>query len=120
MVSKEVLFKKEVLLLAPETSIRKHKNSIEKFILKKKPTVIALNNLDLIKDDLINDRIACHPIRIFSDLDKYKNFSQPLILPLKSLMKWSEIKINFKVLDYGLTVENNNEFNEKSCTGLTH
>ena len=116
MVSKEVLLK-EVLLLAPGTSIRKHKNSIEKFILKKKPIVIALNNLDLIKDDLINYRIACHPIRIFSDLDKYKNFSQPLILPLKSLMKWSEIKINFKVLDYGLTVENNKfEFNEKSCT----
>ena len=113
---KEVLFKKEVLLLAPGTSIRKHKNSIEKFILKKKPIVIALNNLDLIKDDLINYRIACHPIRIFSDLDKYKNFSQPLILPLKSLMKWSEIKINFKVLDYGLMVENNKfEFNEKSC-----
>lgn len=113
---KEVFFNKEVLLLAPGASIKKHKKSIEKFIIKKKPLVVALNNLDLITDELINYRIACHPIRIFSDLDKYKNFSQPLILPLKSLIKWSEIKINFKVLDYGLSVETNKfEFNDKSC-----
>ncbi len=113
---KKVFSNKEVLLIAPGESIRVHKKSIEKFILKKTPLVVVLNNLKIIREELINYRIACHPIRILSDLDKYKGFSQPLIVPTSSLKKWSEIKIEFDTLNFGLQVkENIFEYSEKSC-----
>ena len=98
---------KEVLLLAPGESINIHKNAIQKFILKYSPIVVALNILDNIDDNLINFRIACHPIRIFSDLPKYKLFKQPLITPKKQLIKWSEKSLKFPILDYGIKVQEN-------------
>ena len=113
---KSVFFNKEVLLLAPGDSIKIHKKSIEKFILKKKPIVIVLNNLKTIKEDLISYRIACHPLRIFTDLDKYKKSSNPLIAPISALKKWSMHKIDFPNYDFGLQVrENTFEYHNKSC-----
>ena len=54
-------------------------------LLRSTPLVVALNILDDIEDELINYRIACHPVRIFSDLPKYKLFKQPLITPKNNL-----------------------------------
>ena len=113
---KSVFLDKEVLLIAPGNSINIHKKNIEKFILKKKPIVIVLNNLETIKEDFVNYRIACHPLRIFTDLSTYKNFSNPLIAPLSSLKKWSENNIEFQAYDYGLQVkENTFEYHDKFC-----
>ena len=109
---------REVLLIAPGETINLHNNAIKKFIKKYSPIVIALNILDNIDDSIINFRIACHPIRIFSDLPKYKSFSQPLITPKKQLEKWSNNNdLKFSILDYGLTVQENTfEFRSRSCT----
>ena len=108
---------KEVLLLAPGKSINIHKNAVQKFIRKFSPLVVALNILDNIEDELINYRIACHPIRIFSDLPKYKLFRQPLITPKKQLIKWSKKSLEFQILDFGIKVQENTfEFKKKSCT----
>ena len=113
---KSVFLDKEVLLIAPGNSINNHKKNIEKFIVKKKPIVIVLNNLETIKEDFVNYRIACHPLRIFTDLSTYKNFSNPLIAPLSSLKKWSENNIEFQDYDYGLQVkENTFEYHDKFC-----
>ena len=113
---KSVFLDKEVLLIAPGNSINIHKKNIEKFILKKKPIVIVLNNLETIKEDFVNYRIACHPLRIFTDLSTYKNFSNPLIAPLSSLKKWSGNNIEFKTYDYGLQVkENTFEYHDQFC-----
>ena len=113
---KSVFLDKEVLLIAPGNSINIHKKNIEKFILKKKPIVIVLNNLETIKEDFINYRIACHPLRIFTDLSTYKNFSNPLIAPLSSLKKWSGNNIEFQTYDYGLQVkENTFEYHDQFC-----
>ena len=98
---------KDVLLLAPGESINIHKNAIQKFIKKYAPIVVALNILDSIEDELINYRIACHPIRIFSDLPKYKLFRQPLITPKKQLIKWSKKSLEFKILDFRIKVKEN-------------
>ncbi len=107
---------KEVLLLAPGKSINIHRNAIQKFIKKYSPLVVALNILDNIDDKLINYRIACHPIRIFSDLPKYKLFRQPLITPKKQLQKWSKKSLKFPILDFGIKVQENLfEFKRKSC-----
>ena len=108
---------REVLLLAPGKSINIHKNAVQKFIRKFSPLVVALNILDNIEDELINYRIACHPIRIFSDLPKYKLFRQPLITPKKQLIKWSKKSLEFQILDFGIKVQENTfEFKKKSCT----
>ena len=108
---------REVLLLAPGKSINLHKNAVQKFIRKFSPLVVALNILDNIEDELINYRIACHPIRIFSDLPKYKLFRQPLITPKKQLIKWSKKSLEFQILDFGIKVQENTfEFKKKSCT----
>ena len=72
-------FNKDVLILAPGKSLDLHKNSIQKFIKKYSPLVIALNILENIDDEFIDYRIASHPIRIFSDLQKYTLFKHPLI-----------------------------------------
>ena len=113
---KSVFLDKEVLLIAPGNSINIHKKNIEKFILKKKPIVIVLNNLETIKEDFVNYRIACHPLRIFTDLSTYKNFSNPLIAPLSSLKKWSGNNIKFQTYDYGLQVkENTFEYHDQFC-----
>ena len=113
---KSVFLDKEVLLIAPGNSINIHKKNIEKFIVKKKPIVIVLNNLETIKEDFVNYRIACHPLRIFTDLSTYKNFSNPLIAPLSSLKKWSGNNIEFQSYDYGLQVkENTFEYHDQFC-----
>ncbi len=113
---KSVFLDKEVLLIAPGNSINIHKKNIEKFIVKKKPIVIVLNNLETIKEDFVNYRIACHPLRIFTDLSTYKNFSNPLIAPLSSLKKWSGNNIEFQTYDYGLQVkENTFEYHDQFC-----
>ncbi|OUL43901.1 hypothetical protein B0W81_01315, partial [Prochlorococcus sp. HOT_208_60] len=113
---KSILFNKEVLLIAPGNTTEIHKKGVEEFILKKKPIVVVLNNLNKIDESLIDFRIACHPIRIFSDLAKYKTFSQPLIAPISSLKKWSKKKIEFPTFDFGLQVkENIFKYDDKSC-----
>ena len=113
---KSVFLDKEVLLIAPGNSINNHKKNIEKFIVKKKPIVIVLNNLETIKEDFVNYRIACHPLRIFTDLSTYKNFSNPLIAPLSSLKKKSGNNIEFQTYDYGLQVkENTFEYHDQFC-----
>ena len=113
---KAVFTNKEVLLIAPGNSIKTHKDSIEKFIIKKKPIVIVLNDLTIIKEHLINYRIACHPLRIFTDLENYKKSSNPLIAPISALKKWSSDRFDFPTYDFGLQVkENIFEYHNKSC-----
>jgi len=108
---------KEVLILAPGKSLDLHKISIQKFIKKYSPIVIALNILENIDDEYIDYRIASHPIRIFSDLQKYELFKHPLIIPKKQLLNYEKNPVNFKILDFGIRVkENFFEFGDKSCT----
>ncbi len=114
---KDIFFKKDVLLIAPGESITIHKKAIEKFIKKIKPIVIALNILENIQESLIDYRIACHPIRIFSDLEKYKFFKQPLIMPKKQLIGEIQKYPELKFLDFGLNVEKDIfKFHDKACT----
>ncbi len=113
---REIFCNKEILLIAPGKSTIIHKKAIEKFILKFNPEVIALNILDLIDDSLINYRIACHPIRIFSDFEKYKNFRQPLIMPEKQLIGTKKKYDKLKIFDFSVKVESNKfKFENKRC-----
>ena len=105
------LFKnKEVLLIGSGPGVSLHKKVLEEYISKRKPLVIALNAQSSIENDLIDVRIACHPLRLKTDYLKLLEFSKPLIMPISGLSgDFSNFIHSFEILDYGLSV-NENEF----------
>ena len=113
----EKLEEKEVLLLGTGPGVKKHKLAIEDYISRKNPIVIAINTQNNLSSNLIDLRIACHPVRLIADLDFHKQNSSNLILPFAGLPEY--IKNNFdsiKILDYGLNViPNKFESSQKSC-----
>lgn len=114
---KEILADKEVVILGAGPGITKHKEAIEAYIHKNKPYVIALNTQSIIKEELINLRAACHPIRLLTDSVSHKKLSQPLIIP-KSMLPENIINeyLGKEILDYGIvTKEGVFEFNENFC-----
>ena len=65
--------KREVLILGSGPGSKKHSDAIERFIKVKKPFVIALNDQKTINEKLIDIRVACHTLRLASDLNRFKN-----------------------------------------------
>ncbi len=98
----------QVLIIGSGNSVIEHKNSITQFILKNKPLVLALNSKTVIDEELIDFRIACHPLRVFSDASKYSELGSSLIIPNSILLK-TGIKFpkNLKTYDFGFSVEEN-------------
>lgn len=105
---KEMFEGKDILLLGSGPGTKNYSKVIETFIQVTKPIVVALNTQDSIKCDLIDVRIACHPVRLLVDCEKYKNLPQPLITPVSSLPL--DIKDSLKgviLLDYGIAINPN-------------
>jgi 4-hydroxy 2-oxovalerate aldolase len=95
-----------VLILGSGPSSLNYASAIEDFIKKYNPFVIALNAEKSIDEKLINLRVACHALRITSDINLFKKLKQPLALPLKRIPE--EQRKNFKkikIFDYGLEVQ---------------
>jgi 4-hydroxy 2-oxovalerate aldolase len=115
---RERLHNQDVLLLATGPGVELHRKALEKFISQYEPIVMALNTQDSIDENLIDFRIACHPLRLLADCETHTKFSQPLITPFSMLP--NEIKIslgNKTVLDFGLNIQNETfVFGETSCT----
>ena len=89
----ETKFKnKDVLLVSSGPTVKEYQKEIEKYIVEKKPKVIALNTFVSINKKLIDFYLACNPLRIIADANLYSKIKSPLILP-KSLGSNSE-KIN--------------------------
>jgi 4-hydroxy 2-oxovalerate aldolase len=113
----ELFSDREVILIGSGPEAIVHKRAIEAYIVEKKPLVMALNAQSLIHNDLIDVRIACHPLRLLTDFEKLINLSKPLIAPVSSLpnnILDSEKILN--ILDYGLGVQNSkNLYEEKFC-----
>jgi len=96
---------KDVLILGTGPGISEYKLAIEQYIKRNKPFVIGLNTQKSIDEKLINVRVACHSLRLTTDIKKYRLLKQPLVLPLKRFSK--EIKdylSSNKVLDFGIQV----------------
>ena len=58
---------KPVLLLAPGDSVQQHKEAISEFASSSSLIVFALNTSSPISTNLIDYRIACHPVRLLID-----------------------------------------------------
>tara|TARA_Y100001970_G_scaffold294295_1_gene449998 strand:+ start:24639 stop:26237 length:1599 start_codon:yes stop_codon:yes gene_type:complete len=109
-----------ILILGPGETVKLHKNKIENFVKKKNLDIIALNSTTSLSESLISLRVACHPLRIISDIPFYKRLKTKLLIPYfdlnKSIKKLiNENKINF--FNYGLRLNFNQkiQFNQKFC-----
>lgn len=103
--AEEVFAGREVLLLGTGPGVARHRVAIEAFIRKCKPLVVALNTQSALEAELIDYRVACHPVRLLADCDAHSKLPQPLITPYSMLpadVRQSLRKSN--VLDFGLQV----------------
>lgn len=100
---KNKLKNKEVLLLSSGSKLDEYIKEIEKFIIKKKPYVIALNTQVKINKKLIDLYVACNPLKVMSETKQYRNIKSPLVAPT-SLMS-NQIKkrlAKIKILNFGV------------------
>lgn len=108
---------KTVLILGSGPGVKKYQAAIESFIEQNQPYVIALNTQSNIRQDLIDARAACHPVRLLADWHEHLKLPQPLIIPAASLSE--DIKAELKkkdILDFGLAVNRKSfQFYESYC-----
>mgnify|MGYP001232770945 CR=1 FL=1 len=117
---KNILKNKNVLIIGPGKTIEKNKEKIERYIDKKNLIVIALNTNTGISEELINFRLACHPLRIISDSFFHNNSRKPLIIPYSMLPKRLNEMVSIKnklIYDFGLKVSKKKNFKifQKFC-----
>ena len=114
---KTVFSKKDVLIIGTGLEFKNHEKAVEYFIKSKKPKVLAINTKTLLKNDLIDLRIACHPIRLFADVDTHLSLPQPLIIPLSMLPKeFRKIFEGKDIRDFGIGLSKEIfEFHSKYC-----
>ena len=105
---KNKICNKEVILISSGPKFIEYKKEIEKYIIKKKPFVIALNTSVKINKKLIDLYVACNPLKLLSEVESYKKISSPLAVPTfllsgKLRKKFKKIKI----LNFGIGLKNN-------------
>lgn len=108
---------RDVLVLGAGPAVRDHKHALESFIRRRTPLVVALNTQAAVSADLIDLRVASHPVRLLADSAKHADLPQPLVAPLSMLP--DEVRETLQgqsVLDYGLSVDAEQVwFNETHC-----
>ena len=73
-----------------------------------KPIVFVLNAINPVPKKYVYANIVCHPLRLLSDIDKYRKSTKYLITPFSSFSKSIKSRINSKkILNFGLQVKNN-------------
>jgi 4-hydroxy 2-oxovalerate aldolase len=98
---------REVLILGSGPGVADHRVALERYIRKARPYVIALNAQSMLSAELIDARIACHPVRLLADCDDHTRLPQPLITPASMLPDNVLESLKGKeILDYGLGVQN--------------
>jgi len=114
----KVIKNNNVLIIGAGPGTARHRKAIESYIKKHRPFVIALNTQKSIREDLINARAACHPVRVLADCNEYLNLPQPLIVPASMLPNNVKQKLKQKKLfDFDIAIAVNNfVFNTSNCT----
>lgn len=106
---------KKVILIGPGPGASIHKRAIESFIRDSQPLVMALNVQSVIDNDLIDVRIACHPVRLMTDCEKFAKLSQPLITPASILPNnILDFMSSIELLDYGMGIQDTNYVYEET------
>ena len=114
----KVIKNNNVLIIGAGPGTARHRKAIESYIKKHRPFVISLNTQKSIREDLINARAACHPVRVLADCNEYLNLPQPLIAPVSMLP--DNVKQNLKqkeLFDFDIAIATNSFiFNTSNCT----
>ncbi|GAA4829710.1 aldolase catalytic domain-containing protein [Garicola koreensis] len=97
---------REVLVLGAGPAVHDHQHAIESFIRRRQPLVVALNTQSSVSADLIDLRVASHPVRLLADSAKHAELPQPLVAPVSMLPdEVRETLDGQEVLDFGLSVD---------------
>ncbi|MBK1636512.1 aldolase catalytic domain-containing protein [Rhodovulum adriaticum] len=112
---------REVLILGTGPGVVAHRPALEAYIRDARPLVIALNTQEAIAPDLIDLRIACHPVRLLADAETHARLPQPLITPASQLPDSLRAELGDKELfDFGLGIEPGRfAFHEDHCIAPT-
>ncbi len=113
-----LFFGRDVLLLGTGPGVANHRQALERYIRRSKPLVMALNTQSAIEAEMIDVRVACHPVRLLADCEAHINLPQPLITPRSMLPREVQNALaNKEVLDFGLNIKTNTfAFDSKHCT----
>jgi 4-hydroxy 2-oxovalerate aldolase len=115
---REMFSARDVLILGTGPGVAKNQAALERFIRAHQPLVLALNTQSAIDAELIDLRVACHPVRLLADCDAHTRLPQPLITPYSMLpADVRDSLANKEVLDFGLNVrEGSFDFAVSHCT----
>lgn len=118
---RERFTEREVLLLGTGPGVARHRDALERYIRDHQPLVLALNTQSAIAAELIDLRVACHPVRLLADCEAHTQLPQPLITPYSMLPADVRDSLGEKeVLDFGLNVQADGfAFAETHCTAPT-
>lgn len=109
---------RDVLILGSGPGVERHHAALEVFVTRNQPIVMALNTQGGVREDLIDFRLACHPVRLVADHLQHAEFPQPLIAPVDLLPQHTATFFSSKrLLDFGMSVKKGEfEVGETGCT----
>ena len=114
----ELFAGRDVLLLGTGPGVARHRMALERYIRQEKPLVLALNTQGAIDAELIDLRVACHPVRLLADCEAHVRLPHPLITPFSMLPQDVQRSLAGKeVLDFGLNIQAGTfAFSSTHCT----
>ncbi len=102
---KEAIQGRSVLIIGTGPGVLKYCEAIELFIERHQPYVISLNTQKNIRENLIDARAACHPVRLLADCNEHITLPQPLITPAAMLPEDVKRALKDKELyDFGIAI----------------
>lgn len=109
---------RNIILLGTGPGVAQHRTAIERYIRNHNPIVLALNTQIAVSAELIDFRIASHPVRLLADCATHRKLSQPLITPYSMLPDNVKNALgNKEILDFGMHVKPDTfSFGETYCT----
>lgn len=97
---------RDVLVLGAGPGVAEHRAALERYIRREKPFVMALNTQAKLAPELIDVRVACHPVRLLADCEEHTRLPQPLVTPASMLPEdVKEALADKQLLDFGLGVQ---------------
>lgn len=109
---------REILILGSGPGTTRHHEAISAYIRAAKPMVLALNTQSALTEDMIDLRVACHPVRLLADAAEHLSLPQPLATPASMLPEGLQTALGDKSLrDFGIAIEKDLfAFAETACT----
>ena len=97
-----------ILVLGSGKSLERHAAAIWRFVDDRKPKVVCLNVKDNLPQDKIDAFLACHPVRLLLEADRYRLLQKPLVIPVGSVPTEVRERLgDVVILDFGIRIEEN-------------